>query len=225
MWSWQVAWKCYFYMDEFFHVWLDVTLSCYITKINTYTLNSWIIFLGSHIYKIWEQWRCWKNVQQYVVLSRYLECHDNIIFEIWWRQLRIRSNPTNASRRCATRPCHLRECARCKCQCRCTRNNGRCVMKSSSKPVRVRWFLFAIAWWINFHLLSIGRIGHTLFGCSKKVGFVGSWRSPSFSCITTICVTNQLVVALYFISLCNQFYVATTEIKSNGSFTCFQLYP
>jgi hypothetical protein len=74
-------------------------------------------------------------------------------------------------------------------------------MNNSSKPVQVRWFLSAIAWWINFHLFSIGRIRHTLFGCCEKVGFVGSWRLPSFSCIATVCVTNQLVVALYFISL------------------------
>jgi hypothetical protein len=98
-------------------------------------------------------------------------------------------------------------------------------MKNSSKLMLVRWFLSVITWWINFHLLSIGRIKHMLFGCYEKVGFVGSWRLPSFSCIATICVTNQLVVALYFISLCNQLYVATMEIESSGSFTCFQLHP
>ncbi len=65
----------------------------------------------------------------------------------------------------------------------------------------VRWFLSPIAWWINFHLLSIGRIRHMLFGCCEKVGFVGSWRLPNFSCIVIICVTNQLVVAFYFIFL------------------------
>jgi hypothetical protein len=72
-------------------------------------------------------------------------------------------------------------------------------MNSSLRLMRVRWFLFTTVWWINFHLLSIRRIRHTVFGCCEKVGFVRSWRLPSFSCIATICVTNQIVVALCFI--------------------------